>query len=76
MEESGQIQGNGQKTIHLFLYEGTGRERYHGSNLIGEGFRKGLQENCDGRYFEIEEALRVVHRNQKTVLQLYSENYL
>jgi 8-oxo-dGTP pyrophosphatase MutT (NUDIX family) len=76
MEESGQIQGHGQKTIHIFLYEGTGSETYQGSNLIEEGFRKGLPENCEGRYFEIEEALRVIHRNQKTLLQLYFQNYL
>jgi 8-oxo-dGTP pyrophosphatase MutT (NUDIX family) len=76
VEESGRIHGNGQKTVHAFLYEGTGEERYRGSNLIESGFRKGQQENCDGRYLEIEEAERLIHRNQRELLRLYAENYL
>jgi 8-oxo-dGTP pyrophosphatase MutT (NUDIX family) len=76
IEESATIHGNGQKTVHAFLYEGTGEEGYQGSNLIESGFRKGQPENCDGRYFEIEEAERIIHRNQRELLRIYAENYL
>ncbi len=76
MEESGEIKGKGQKTVHTFIYEGTGEEIYITSNVIESGFRRGMTENCEGRYIEIEEALRLIHKNQQTLLNLYAERYL
>ncbi len=62
---------NGKK-IHAFVGFGSGSETFISSNLIPEGsFRGGLPENSGGRYFTIEEALKVVHKNQLSLLQLY-----
>ena len=65
---------NGKK-IHTFIAVGSGNEKYISSNLIPEGhFRGGLPENSGGRYFTIEEALKIVHKNQLSLLNLFKSH--
>ncbi|CAM9400630.1 unnamed protein product, partial [Ectocarpus fasciculatus] len=61
----------GGKKIHAFIGSGDGTETYIGSNIIQEGFRAGQPENCSGGYFTLDEASRLVHKNQARMLQLY-----
>jgi 8-oxo-dGTP pyrophosphatase MutT (NUDIX family) len=72
------LQGSGDvkqgKKINAFIYEGDGTEKYISSNIIADGYRKGLPENQDGRYFDIEEAAKVVHKNQISLLELYVDS--
>ena len=69
LEGSGDVKTG--KKIHAFIYEGDGTEKYISSNIIEDGYRKGLPENQGGRYFDVEEALTVVHKNQLSLLELY-----
>lgn len=64
---------NGGKKIHAFIGTGDGSERFIHSNLITEGFRVGQPENSCGRYFPLDEAALVVHKNQAKLLQLYKD---
>lgn len=70
----------GGKKIHAFVCNGHGGEIYVGSNLIDRGFRKGLPENCAGRYVSIAEALHtgggVVHKNQRKLIEVYASTYI
>lgn len=69
LEGSGEIK-NGKK-IHAFIGDGNGTEQYVSSNLITKGFRAGEPENSGGRYFTIKEALKVVHKNQLSLIKMY-----
>lgn len=69
LQRSGDITGG--KKIHAYLCEGTGEEKYICSNIITSGFRCGQPENEEGRYFNIAEALQVVHANQKKLIELF-----
>ncbi len=59
------------KKIHTFICEGDGTEQYVKSNLIESGFRAGQPENSAGRYLTLDEAGRLVHKNQKQLFELY-----
>lgn len=61
----------GGKIIYAFMGTGNGTEKYISSNIITDGFRAGKPENSGGGYFTIEEASRVVHKNQLKLLELY-----
>lgn len=69
----------GGKKIHAFVCNGHGEETYLCSNLIDRGFRKGLPENCAGRYMSIEDALHknggLVHKNQRKLIEIYAAAY-
>lgn len=64
----------GGKKIHAFIGNGNGTEEFISCNLILEGFRAGLPENSGGRYFSLDEATGVVHKNQAKLLQLFKDN--
>ena len=65
---------NGGKKIHAFVSKGDGSERFISSNLITSRFRFGLPENAGGRYFSVQDAAGVVHKNQQKLLSLYVES--
>jgi len=69
LEGSGQIKGG--KKIHAFVCEGDGSEKFISSNLITSRFRFGQPENSGGRYVSYDEAGKLVHKNQKKLLDLY-----
>jgi hypothetical protein len=72
LEGSGTIKGG--KKIHAYMCAGDGTEVYIGSNLITSDFRKGLPENCAGRYMTLEQALSGVHKNQRKLIELYASS--
>ena len=72
---SGSLRGD-CKAVHTYLADGHGTEVYVSSNPICSGFRKGLPENSGGRYFSLTEALRVCHKNQVRLLELYRAHFL
>ena len=57
------------KILYMFAIEGTGREKFIGSNLIDHGLRKGLPENNTGAYWEIEKAYKVLHKGQDAIVK-------
>ena len=73
LEGSGDIKGG--KPIHAYCYKGTGVEKFICSNLITTAFRFGLPENAGGRYFRVEEAKEVIHKNQMKLLELYVQSF-
>ena len=58
----------GQKTLHLWVYQGTGKEKFISCNLIDSGPMKGRPENNAGAYWEIEKAYKVVFKGLDKVL--------
>lgn len=63
------------KKIHSFLFQGNGNEKFLHSNVILSGFRAGLPENSNGKYFNIYEAKNIIHKNQNKLLDLYINYY-
>ena len=72
LKGSGELKGG--KKIHAFVYKGKGTEKFISSNLITSSFRFGQPENIGGRYFPLEDALEVVHKNQRKLLDLYAQS--
>ena len=70
------VSGNGTKKIAAFIgHSSDGSEVYICSNLIESGFRMGQPENSDGKWFTLDEAGHVIHKNQQKLLTLYTEFY-
>lgn len=75
LQGSRDVKGKGTKKIAAFIFNGNGEEKYICSNIIELGYNKGKPENSTGRYFTLDEAEKVIHKNQMQLLELYRKYY-
>jgi predicted NUDIX family NTP pyrophosphohydrolase len=63
----------GKKDVIVYALKGSGKETYKGSNVILKGERMGMTENCDGKYWKLDDALKIVHRGQENIITTLKE---